>query len=202
MIDSPWPWLHANLTNTLHSNHYYHNKVGVYYPPIILKVRIRRPYTTTPYKASKTQKLPPIYRTHKLMESFSQTTIRYLTHIILNKHKLEKKQSPSSTALKPPPPLVPHYPLVHLLRIGIEPSSYLLPTQARMGNGEWTSRIKCNQTLTFVLVIMCYVVLAILLVIVCMSLHYIGQCSTQVLLMHINHRFTNARQVLLCKSNW
>ena len=36
----------------------------------------------------------PNSKIHKLMESFSQIAIKYLTHIILNIRKLDKKQAP------------------------------------------------------------------------------------------------------------
>lgn len=36
----------------------------------------------------------PTSKIYKLMKNFSQIAIKYLTHIILNKQKLEKKQTP------------------------------------------------------------------------------------------------------------
>jgi hypothetical protein len=62
-------------------------------PPIIIMATMQDIIHTTTTKHPQDLHNPNS-KIHKLMESFSQIGIKYLTHIILNKRKLEKKQAP------------------------------------------------------------------------------------------------------------
>jgi len=62
-------------------------------PQKIITAGIRGSIHTATTKSLLDLKIPN-NKIQKLMETFSQISIRYLTHIILNKRKLEKKQAP------------------------------------------------------------------------------------------------------------
>ena len=62
-------------------------------PPVIITTRIRGILHTTIVNLLQNLQIPNS-KIHKLMDIFSQIAISYLTYIILNKRKLDKKQIP------------------------------------------------------------------------------------------------------------
>ena len=76
------------------------------------------------------------------METFLQIAIRYVTHIILNKHKLEKNTHQSHLT-KPPITTIEIniVTTIHLLTIGIKPLPTPLSMQTWIGCSERTLHV-------------------------------------------------------------
>ena len=92
--------LQEDLKNMPLYNMHQHNKAGQSYPLSFSLQALQRTIHNAPIKTLLELKIP-FFKIHKPMETLSQIYIRYLTHVILNKCKLEKKIQPQYCSNSP-----------------------------------------------------------------------------------------------------